>query len=74
MKLKVKGEFLMNEEGTIIAVFTEDVTEAEERAIELGSEAIPILENFVTQVNSGSFKPRAVVKQLEILLDKYAVT
>lgn len=49
------------------------VTEEEERLIECGSEAVPAIEDFVAKVNSGEFKPRAVVKEFEQLLKRHAV-
>lgn len=74
MKLKIKDGMIWNEDETrVIAVLTEDATEIEERAIELGSEAVPIIERFVADVNSGSFKPREAVKRFENILEKHKI-
>ncbi len=71
MKLKIKGSFLYNEDGQIIATFTDDITPEEERAIEVAAEAMPIIEKFVHDVNTGTHKPRGTVRELERILDKY---
>jgi hypothetical protein len=77
MILKIKkGVIYACEEGfddrPIGAIF-DDATEDDERLIECGSEIVPIVEEFVEKVNKGTFKPRAVVKELEIILSKYAI-
>lgn len=46
-------------------------TEEDEKLIECGSELLPVVEKFVSDVNSGKFKPRAVVKDLERVLEKH---
>lgn len=60
------------EDKPIGSIF-DSATEAEERLIECGSEVVPAVEEFIAKVNSGSFKPRAVVKEFEQILQKYAV-
>lgn len=73
MKLKVKNGIIYNmEDNTIIGTLSTDSDEAE-RVIECGSEVLPIVEKFVEDQNNGTFKPRATMKQFELLLEKYAV-
>jgi hypothetical protein len=73
MKLKIRNGIIFDAEDNdrILAVMSQDATEEDERLIELGSEAVPIIEKFVSDVNSGSFKPRTAVKEFEKILDKY---
>lgn len=72
----LKGVIYAREDGMedrpIGSVFP-SATEMDEKVIAGGSEALEAVKNFVDEVNSGSFKPRAVVKDLERILDKYAV-
>lgn len=75
MILKIKkGVIYACEEGmedrAIGSVF-DTATEEDERIIECGSEVLPAVENFVNEVNSGKFKPRAVVRDLENVLAKH---
>lgn len=72
MKLKIRNGMVWNEDDRVIAVLTEDATEQDERTIELGSEAVPAIEEFIEKVNSGSFKPRTAVKEFENLIEKYS--
>lgn len=74
MILKVRNNMVFKEDGTCVAVLADlppDELEEVERAIEYGSEAAPAIDNFLNQVNSGKFKPRATVKELEKIADKY---
>ncbi len=75
MKIRIKdGFFYRVEEGAdpvIIGVCTDGFSDIDERIIECGTEALPAVEKFIADVNSGSFKPRTAVKELERVLDKY---
>ena len=48
-------------------------SEIDEKTIECGSEIVPAVEKFILEVNSGTFKPRKVVKELEKILDRHAI-
>jgi hypothetical protein len=77
MILKIKKGVIYScepgvEDKPIGSIF-ENATEEEERLIECGSEVIPAVEEFIKNVNSGTFKPRSVVKEFENILQKYAV-
>lgn len=76
MNLKIKkGVIYACEEGIedrAIGSIFDSATEDDERIIECGSEAVAAVEQFVQEVNSGSFKPRSAVKEFEKLLEKYA--
>lgn len=72
MILKIRNGIIYSDEGEIIGTLVGDNAEAE-RVIELGSEAVPAIENFVEMVNSGSFKPRTAVKTFEAILEKHAI-
>ena len=77
MTIKVKkGVIYSCEEGLedkpIGAIF-DSATEEEESTMECAFEALPAIKTFIDDVNSGSFKPRSVVKGLEQILDRYAV-
>lgn len=77
MILKIKrGVIYACEEGLDdkpIGSLFDNATEEEERLIECGSEVIPAVEQFIAKVNSGTLKPRAIVKEFESILNKYAV-
>jgi hypothetical protein len=68
MILKVKNGMVWNEEGRVIAVLTPDATEEDERIIELGSEAVPIVEEFVR-----TYKPKTTLKTFEQLIEKHKI-
>lgn len=70
-----KGIIYACEYGTeepIGSIF-DSASEEHERTIECSLEALPVVRKFVEDVNSGSFKPRAAVKEFEKVLEKYAV-
>lgn len=77
MSLKIKkGVIYACEEGLEdrpIGSLFETASEEDERIIECGSETVKAVEEFVKQVNSGKFKPRAVVKEFEQILERHAV-
>jgi len=76
LKIKKDGIIYACEEGLedrAIGALFPNATEEDERIIECGSEALPAIEKFVEEVNSGSFKPRSVVKEFEQLLLRHAV-
>lgn len=75
MILKIRNGIVYMEDGSIAAVISDtlpdEIAMEVERIIEFGSEAVPAVENFISEVNSGSFKPRAVVKKLEEIANRY---
>ena len=71
MKLNVDGDFIYAEDGTVIAVITEYCTDEIKREIEFGSEALPMLREFIYNTNNGSLRPRTTVRRFETLLNKY---
>jgi len=71
MKLKIKNGFVYDED-VMIAVLTDYAKPEHERAIQMGSESVDMVEGFVNRVNTGSFRPRHEVKEFEKLLHKYA--
>lgn len=73
MKLTIRNGIIFNELGMPIGTLSDNATAEDERAIELGSEAVPEIENFIEQVNSGKFKPRALVKTFEELVKKHEI-
>lgn len=73
MKLKVKNGVIYDlEDDTIKGTVSDDSFEIQ-RVIECGSEALPAIEEFIREVNSGSFKPRMTVRKFEQLLEKYSI-
>jgi len=77
MTIKIKkGVIYSCEEGIedkpIGAIF-DTATDLEESTLECAVEALPAVKNFIEEVNSGTFKPRSLVKSLEQILDKHAV-
>jgi hypothetical protein len=74
MRLKVDGDFIYAEDGTIVAVVTDHCSDELKREIEFGSEALPIVREFISNTNSGSLRPRTTVKRFETLLNKYELT
>jgi hypothetical protein len=73
MNLKIRNGVIFNEDGAVIGALTPEfaANEQVERTIELGSDAIPEIEAIVSEINSGSFKPRSISKRLEKLIEKY---
>lgn len=77
MILKIKKGVIYSciegmEDKPIGSIF-DTATEDEERLIECGSEVVPVVEEFIAKVNTGQLKPRAAVKEFELILNKYAV-
>ena len=60
------------EGSRVVAVFTDEATTHDETLIKLGAEVVPEVQEFIDNVNSGNYKPRAAVKRLETILNKYA--
>lgn len=73
MKLRVKNGIIYDEFDSIVGSLNDGVSDDIERTIECGSDAIPIIQKVVDEVNSGSFKPRSIVKEFEKLLEKYEI-
>lgn len=60
------------EEEAVGSIF-DNATDETERLIECGAEVLPAVQNFIQNVNSGSFKPRTAVKTLEAILEKHEI-
>lgn len=77
MRLKIKNNEIwrIDESGEekLIGILTDDANETDERIIQCGSEAVPAVESFINQVNSGKFKPKTVVKEFERIINKYSI-
>jgi len=74
MILKVRNGMVFDESNTCVAVIADlppDTAEEVERAIEFGSEAAPALVKFMDEINSGKFKPRKIVREIEDIHNKY---
>lgn len=74
MKLTVRNGLVYNEDGTCVLVMADlppEEAEAVEKVIEFGSEAAPALVKLMEDINSGSFKPRSIVKEIESIYNKY---
>lgn len=71
--MKIRNGFVYNDEGIIVATLTNEATPLDEREITLGTQAIPVIEKFVKEVNTGTFKPRSTVKEFEKLLEMHEV-
>jgi hypothetical protein len=73
--IKIRNGLAYNEDGVLIAIMSEalpdDIAREAVRAIEYGTEVAPKVDEFIQQVNSGKFKPRATVKMLEQVAQKY---
>lgn len=77
MRIKIRqGVIYVCDEGLEdrpIGTIFPNATEQDERIIECGSEAVIAIEEFVKEVNSGTFKPRTVTRRFEQLLERHAV-
>lgn len=76
LKIKKDGVIYACEEGVedrAIGALFPNATEEDERTIECGSEALPVIEQFIEKVNTGKFTPKTVVKEFEQLLLRHAV-
>lgn len=58
------------EDKAIGSVF-DNASFEEIKAIECGSDILPVVQEFISDVNSGSMKPRSAVKEFERILMKY---
>lgn len=77
--LKIKDVFISTEsvEGSgefdiIVAVLTEDFTDFHKNTISLGIELVPVAQEFVSEVDNGSFKPKKLVDKFKRLFEKYS--
>ncbi len=73
MKLKIKNNEVRDENGIIVAILTNASNEDVERTIELGSEVIPVVEEFVDGANNNKFKPKKAFDQFERLIEKHEI-
>lgn len=75
MKIKIRKNEIWrieeNDEETLIGILTDEANALDEKIIQCGSEAVPAIEKFIQDVNSGSFKPRTAVKEFEQIIYKY---
>lgn len=62
------GGFIKNEEGDIIACVLDNCSPQEENLLTVAPIAISAIRDFVDAVNSGTHKPRAAVKEFELIL------
>lgn len=71
MRWTIRNGVVRDEEGTVVAMLPDDVDQFNERTIEGAPEAFEAIRSFIEEVNSGTFKPRKVVKEFETLLSRY---
>ena len=71
MKLKIKDGIIYNEIDVAIGTVNNLATDEDLKAIQIGSEAVPMLEGFVSDVETGRFKPKALFNTFKSLLEKY---
>lgn len=72
MKLRIRNGFIYRDDDQIVGTLILDDPEIE-RAIELGTEALPAIEEFIIKVNSGKFTPRTTTRQFEALIEKHKI-
>lgn len=70
VKLFVRNGSIFTDDENLIGVLTENSSIEAEKSIELGSEALLSIHEFVSSVNSGKHKPREAVKKFESILNK----
>ena len=70
MILRIRNGNIVDDQDNIIAYMAGDFP-YQERVIELGSDIIPAVEEFIANVNSGSLKPKKAVKAFEKILKDY---
>lgn len=73
MKFKIKDGFLYNEEDVIIAVLTDEISDKEERILEATGDALVSINDFVSNVKSGRYKPKKTFDEFKRILDKYEI-
>lgn len=75
MRIKIKKNEIWRIEDdmpdTLIGILTDEANDNDEKIIQAASEVLPAVERFIESVNSGNYKPRSVVRELEILINKY---
>lgn len=71
MKLKVDNGVIRNEDEVILGTVTDGAPREVQRTIELGSDLIPAVEEFINEVNTGKLRPRSAVKKFELIIGKY---
>jgi hypothetical protein len=71
MKLKIRNGVIYTPEGKAVGVLSENADELITDSIEMGTELIDVVEEFIDQVNSGKLRPRSTVKKFENVIQKY---
>lgn len=61
--------FVKNDEGKIIAAVLDECTPEEENTIIIAPVALSAIAKFIAEVNSGSFKLRASIKEFEKIIE-----
>lgn len=77
MKIRIKdGIIYAIQEGVdekAIGSMFPTSTFQEERIIECGSDVLPVVEDFIKEVNSGTLKPKKATDRFEAILKAHAV-
>lgn len=73
MKLKIRGEFIYNEDGAIVGTLSDSSNLEVEIAIEGGSEALVAITKFVEDTKKGSLKAKKTFDMFKAILDKYEI-
>jgi len=71
MKLKIKNGVIYTPEGRAVGVLSEHADEKITESIEMGTDLIDTVREFIDQVNSGKLRPRSSVKKFENVIQKY---
>lgn len=71
MAIKIRDGIIWSEDGRVIAIMAEGITEQDEKDLIIGSKLVPAAKKFVEKANSGSFKPRSTVKEFENILNSF---
>jgi len=70
MKMTIKEDVIYAEDRPI-AILLENITDDERTALIAGAEAYDSIAEFVSEINSGSFKLRAATRKFEDILRAY---
>lgn len=67
----IKDGIIYNYEGNVVGVMSNDATPEDVRSIELGTDLIPVANEFIEQVDAGALRAKYTYNQIKNVFDRH---